>query len=677
MRTFAEERKSGKIWRADYFICSNRNSYRSLCECKQIQAKAIEDEIKRILNNEIEKITYSSNELKQIYKDAYEDEKKALELAVVEAIKNFDKYGQLKQDFKNLLGTTEDFYQAINDFDPNLKNVIADDVAFKYGNSPLEYYLINGGVGTVLADNDTGKTIRSFIEQTGLALMESFTIWSLENSQTTRKDALKPIVCGEEYALVRTLGTINEMLNEIEINSCYRIAMNVFTQRQESIMYLDASLDEYLNSTGDELFEAWSKGQNFEGRQKALNDTIDEWNNALYEWKSTFLNTIGIEEADALVTNLKNIMSNTPEYEKIKEIQNTIGQQYIYSIIDKNNKISGSFLSSISNVSAVINNDGMCSISSLDGNRRPIYKVIIDKNGKILFQDDKEPDEKGNQVLYYDVTTSGNIFKKTLTSDFEHGDYEILELVTPNGKTKKLMEGGYINISEASGYEDYYKFFCGYEDDRSSQVEGVINAKTGEIIAGDSAQEILNTIMKNEYADLGADVEMQPLGYEDSLTPVQKGTRLNDNYVFYENIIYDNQANEIKVLDTGRGVKDILYANDYYWIVSNTGWYYVLDKKFNQVLEPIQFKENDDYVLTQYGLIIASETKNSNGSRDFKFTLYNEKGNATIELPGQINLHRDISGFIAGNEKIGWVNLNTKEVMLVSSPNKKISTIEF
>ena len=319
----------------------------------------------------------------------------------------------------------------------------------------------------------------------------------------------------------------------------------------------------------------------------------------------------------------------------------------------------------------------MCSISSLDGNGTPIYKVIMDKNGKVLFQDDKEPDKKGNQVLYYDVTASGNVFRKTLKSDFEHGDYEILELVTPNGKSKTLMEGGYVNIQKASGYEDYYKFFCGYQDDYSSQVEGVINAKTGEVIAGDNAQELLYDIMKNEYADLGADVEMHPLGYENSLTPVQKGTRLNDDYVFYEDIIYDNQSNGVKVLDAGRGVRNILYANDYYWVVSNTGWYYVLDKKFNQVLEPIQFEENDNYVLTEYGLIISSITTNSDGSRKSTFTLYNEKGEPTIELPGQVNLRRDIFGFIAGNEKTGWVNLNTKEIMLVSSPKKKISTIEF
>lgn len=70
LRCRTEKRKSGKIWRADYFVCSNRNSYRALCECKQIKADIIEDEIKRVLTNENQKIKFSDKELKQIYKDA-------------------------------------------------------------------------------------------------------------------------------------------------------------------------------------------------------------------------------------------------------------------------------------------------------------------------------------------------------------------------------------------------------------------------------------------------------------------------------------------------------------------------------------------------------------------------------------------------------------------------------
>ena len=70
LRCRSEQRKSGKIWRANYFVCSNRNSYRALCECKQIKADIIEDEIKRVLTNETQKIKFSDKELKQIYNDA-------------------------------------------------------------------------------------------------------------------------------------------------------------------------------------------------------------------------------------------------------------------------------------------------------------------------------------------------------------------------------------------------------------------------------------------------------------------------------------------------------------------------------------------------------------------------------------------------------------------------------
>lgn len=70
LRCRTETRKSGAVWRADYFICSNRNSYTGLCDCKQIQAKIIEDEIKKVLKQEMQKITYSKDELKKIYKES-------------------------------------------------------------------------------------------------------------------------------------------------------------------------------------------------------------------------------------------------------------------------------------------------------------------------------------------------------------------------------------------------------------------------------------------------------------------------------------------------------------------------------------------------------------------------------------------------------------------------------
>ena len=36
LRCREEKRKNGTVWRATYFICSKRNNYSGLCDCKQI-----------------------------------------------------------------------------------------------------------------------------------------------------------------------------------------------------------------------------------------------------------------------------------------------------------------------------------------------------------------------------------------------------------------------------------------------------------------------------------------------------------------------------------------------------------------------------------------------------------------------------------------------------------------
>ena len=82
LRCRTEKRKSGKEWRADYFICSKRNSYTSLCSCKQIQANLIEEQTRENLKEELKKITYSKKELLEIFqKSQYklQDEKEKLQ----------------------------------------------------------------------------------------------------------------------------------------------------------------------------------------------------------------------------------------------------------------------------------------------------------------------------------------------------------------------------------------------------------------------------------------------------------------------------------------------------------------------------------------------------------------------------------------------------------------------
>ncbi len=70
LRTRVEQRKSGNEWRADYFICSNKNSNRGNCNNKQIRADFIEEKVKKELKKEIEHIKYSEEELKNIFKNS-------------------------------------------------------------------------------------------------------------------------------------------------------------------------------------------------------------------------------------------------------------------------------------------------------------------------------------------------------------------------------------------------------------------------------------------------------------------------------------------------------------------------------------------------------------------------------------------------------------------------------
>ena len=134
LRCRSEKRKSGSVWRADYFICSNRNSYTGLCDCKQIQAKIIEDAIKKVLKQEIQKITYSKDDLKKIYKGSQieiEKEKNKLEEKMKkynekisfnnnmlqklyeDKINNIIKLEDFEMFYKNVLKEKEEYIETI------------------------------------------------------------------------------------------------------------------------------------------------------------------------------------------------------------------------------------------------------------------------------------------------------------------------------------------------------------------------------------------------------------------------------------------------------------------------------------------------------------------------------------------------------------------------------------
>lgn len=104
LRCREEKRKDGTVWRATYFICSKRNNYSGLCDCKQISANLIEEAVKQRVRGEFEKINLSEEEIKQVYEEA-RLQAKSKENLLKTVLKN------LKEELKQVEQNIEEIYQ--------------------------------------------------------------------------------------------------------------------------------------------------------------------------------------------------------------------------------------------------------------------------------------------------------------------------------------------------------------------------------------------------------------------------------------------------------------------------------------------------------------------------------------------------------------------------------------
>lgn len=104
LRCREEKRKNGSVWRARYFICSKRNNYSGLCDCKQISANLIEEAVKQQVKKESKKINLSEEEIKKIYEEA-RMQAKSKENLLRTSLKN------LKEELKKVEQNIEEIYQ--------------------------------------------------------------------------------------------------------------------------------------------------------------------------------------------------------------------------------------------------------------------------------------------------------------------------------------------------------------------------------------------------------------------------------------------------------------------------------------------------------------------------------------------------------------------------------------
>lgn len=104
LRCREEKRKNGNFWRATYFICSKRNNYSGLCDCKQISANLIEEAVQQTIKTEIKKISLSEKEIKQIYQEA------EIQAQIKSNLLN-TKLQELKNTLQNIENVIEEIYQ--------------------------------------------------------------------------------------------------------------------------------------------------------------------------------------------------------------------------------------------------------------------------------------------------------------------------------------------------------------------------------------------------------------------------------------------------------------------------------------------------------------------------------------------------------------------------------------
>ena len=122
--------------------------------------------------------------------------------------------------------------------------------------------------------------------------------------------------------------------------------------------------------------------------------------------------------------------------------------------------------------------------------------------------------------------------------------------------------------------------------------------------------------------------------------------------------IYNKDGEKIKDLTDGNGVKSIIFKNDKYCIASMTEFYYVLDKNFNTIKEPVKLGKIIQEV-TEYGVLV----KNENDGTD----LYDLDG--TLKESFGTYLESTITDFIAKanetNGNIKYFSLDTGKEFVI------------
>ncbi len=124
------ERKNGQIYEQRTFMCSNKNKNKS-CKCKPITEELIKNKVQEVIKEEIEKISYTEDEIMNVYKSAGEKVQSKTNILRKQKIniqKQIDENEQIMQevyqDKVHKLITTDDFTIIYNKLQNEKKELL-------------------------------------------------------------------------------------------------------------------------------------------------------------------------------------------------------------------------------------------------------------------------------------------------------------------------------------------------------------------------------------------------------------------------------------------------------------------------------------------------------------------------------------------------------------------------
>lgn len=527
----------------------------------------------------------------------------------------------------DFIGSLEGIFDLINVVDPEFFDYAASSIADKYANNQLEGHLIDKGVRTYFSDSELGSTLRG--------ITENLLVYALFNS-SSKKDQIpmdELTYCGGnlDYTLMQTRGTIGDIVSQMSIDSGYTTAKPaldwyydlLFEYNSENIT---EEMNIYWNSDDeDEVAAVRAKWDANRGRLHAVEDCRQAWMNGRMEWIKAFCSDIGLDFDNATETDLA---------------------KHVYCIFDRAGNQHCVFVA-LDLADLTVLNDGTCVYREGPEENATLMKRDIDGNVLCSYPG---VDIRGYNTIssssmdlvdrYFSIAPCGNVLRKRTESDFDNGDYQILELVHPDGTAEEILRGKI--FENALPYYADQPYYYGKDG----------NSNRGWSYGNQNSCNVFQTT----YRSLDGYGEMRIVEMDTGKTYIesdyisQHGSELQPSdvainsryYLDNENQLYAQDKPETAVADlsSGGGVNRMFYSeiNDQYWVISNSGYYYVLDSNFTRIHEPIQLTK-DAYDLCPFGIILYEE--------DGSMGLYDAEGKQITAFP-----KADVKGFMADNINI-------------------------